>query len=95
MACRPKSSPAPVCAIFGAIISVLISVVYGATAGYLGGRIDNVMMRTVDILLSVPFIFLVIIINVALGGTLEIRLSTAGGTVVEARLPVRGEVVAQ
>jgi oligopeptide transport system permease protein len=56
---------------FGAIVSVLISVVYGATAGYLGGRTDNVMMRTVDILLSVPFIFLVIIINVALGDWLN------------------------
>ena len=55
---------------FGAIVSVLISVLYGATAGYLGGRIDNVMMRIVDILLSVPFIFLVIIINVMLGDLL-------------------------
>ena len=52
---------------FGAIISVLISVVYGATAGYLGGRIDDFMMRTVDVLLSVPFMFLVILINVTLG----------------------------
>lgn len=52
---------------FGAIISVLISVVYGATAGYLGGRIDDLMMRAVDILLSVPFMFLVILINVTLG----------------------------
>jgi oligopeptide transport system permease protein len=51
---------------FGALISVLISVVYGATAGYLGGRIDDLMMRFVDILLSVPFMFLVIMINVSL-----------------------------
>lgn len=51
----------------GAITSVLISVVYGATAGYLGGRTDDLMMRFVDILLSVPFMFLVIMINVCLG----------------------------
>lgn len=51
----------------GALISVLISVVYGATAGYLGGRVDDLMMRFVDILLSVPFMFLVIMINVSLG----------------------------
>ncbi len=52
---------------FGAIVSVLISVIYGATAGYLGGWVDNWMMRAVDILLSVPFMFLVILINVGLG----------------------------
>ncbi len=52
---------------FGALASVLISVVYGAAAGYLGGRIDDLMMRLVDILLSVPFMFLVILINVTLG----------------------------
>ena len=51
---------------FGALISVLISVIYGATAGYLGGRIDDVMMRSVDILLSLPFIFLAILIKVVL-----------------------------
>lgn len=58
---------------FGAIASVLISVVYGATAGYLGGRIDDLMMRFVDILLSVPFMFLVIMINISLGDTLGMR----------------------
>ena len=52
---------------FGALVSVLISVLYGATAGYLGGRIDDLMMRSVDVLLSVPFIFLAIVVNVMLG----------------------------
>lgn len=51
---------------FGALVSVLISVTYGSTAGYLGGRIDDVMMRAVDILLSLPFIFLAILIKVTL-----------------------------
>jgi oligopeptide transport system permease protein len=54
-------------AFFGAIVSVAISVVYGATAGYLGGRIDQFMMRAVDILLSLPYVMLVIVINVVLG----------------------------
>ena len=45
-------------------VSLLIGVMYGATAGYLGGRIDNVMMRFVDILYSLPFIFFVIILMV-------------------------------
>lgn len=54
-------------AFFGALISVAISVVYGATAGYLGGRTDQIMMRLVDILLSLPYVMLVIVINVGLG----------------------------
>ncbi len=37
---------------------------YGATAGYLGGRIDGLMMRVVDVLYSLPFIFFVIILMV-------------------------------
>jgi oligopeptide transport system permease protein len=43
-------------------VSLVIGVTYGAIAGYLGGRIDNAMMRFVDILYSVPFIFVVIFI---------------------------------
>ena len=41
-------------------VSLVIGVSYGATAGYLGGRIDNFMMRLVDMLYSIPFIFIVI-----------------------------------
>ena len=51
---------------FGAIVSVFLSVGYGATAGYLGGRVDDLMMRAVEILLSLPFIFLAILIKVVL-----------------------------
>ncbi|HVO02150.1 MAG TPA: ABC transporter permease subunit [Candidatus Cybelea sp.] len=51
---------------FAAFVSVLISVIYGATAGYLGGRIDDLMMRAVDVLLALPFIFLAILIKVVL-----------------------------
>jgi oligopeptide transport system permease protein len=46
------------------LVSLLIGVLYGATAGYLGGRTDNLMMRAVDILYSLPFIFFVIILMV-------------------------------
>ena len=46
------------------IVSLLIGVVYGATAGFFGGRIDELMMRFVDILYSLPFIFFVIILMV-------------------------------
>ena len=44
------------------MVSLVIGVIYGATAGYLGGRIDALMMRFVDVLYSIPFIFLVIIL---------------------------------
>ncbi|MCZ6597473.1 MAG: ABC transporter permease [Planctomycetota bacterium] len=42
------------------LCSLLIGVTYGALSGLLGGRIDNVMMRIVDVLYSLPFIFVVI-----------------------------------
>jgi oligopeptide transport system permease protein len=46
------------------LVSLLIGVAYGATAGYVGGRIDALMMRFVDLLYSLPFIFFVIILMV-------------------------------
>src|SRR6185369_4272840 len=46
------------------LVSLMIGVMYGATAGYLGGRADTLMMRLVDILYSLPFVFFVIILMV-------------------------------
>ena len=48
-------------------VSLVIGVTYGATAGFLGGRVDNVMMRIVDILYSLPFMFFVILLMVFFG----------------------------
>jgi oligopeptide transport system permease protein len=45
-------------------VSLVIGVLYGATAGYIGGRLDGLMMRIVDVLYSLPFIFFVIILMV-------------------------------
>ncbi len=42
------------------LVSLVIGVSYGAIAGYLGGAVDDVMMRFVDVLYSVPFLFVVI-----------------------------------
>lgn len=39
------------------IVSVIIGITYGATAGFLGGRVDSIMMRIVDILYALPFMF--------------------------------------
>lgn len=44
------------------LVSLMIGVSWGAIAGYLGGKVDSIMMRIVDILYSVPFIFVVIFI---------------------------------
>ena len=48
-------------------VSLVIGVIWGATAGYLGGRVDEIMMRLVDVLYSLPFIFFVILLMVAFG----------------------------
>jgi peptide/nickel transport system permease protein/oligopeptide transport system permease protein len=46
----------------GAVVSLVIGVIWGAVAGYLGGRWDNLMMRIVDILYSLPSIIFVIVL---------------------------------
>ena len=51
----------------GAFIAVVVGTLYGATAGYLGGRIDSAMMRLVDILMSVPYMFVLILLLVVFG----------------------------
>ena len=53
-----------VVAIVSSIVSLVIGVVYGAIAGYAGGRLDSVMMRLVDTLYALPFIFFVILLMV-------------------------------
>jgi oligopeptide transport system permease protein len=47
-------------ALVATLVSLVIGVSYGATSGYLGGWVDNLMMRVVDVLYTVPFIFIVI-----------------------------------
>lgn len=48
--------------IISTLVSLLIGVSYGAIAGYVGGRVDNVMMRVVDVLYSLPYIIIVIVL---------------------------------
>jgi oligopeptide transport system permease protein len=48
--------------VLGAFVAVLIGTLYGATSGYIGGRTDRIMMRLLEILYSVPFMFLVIVL---------------------------------
>ena len=47
----------------GTFVSVVIGTVYGLVAGHFGGRIDDVMMRVVDFMYAIPYMFLVILIT--------------------------------
>lgn len=54
--------------IISTIVSLIVGVSYGAVAGYLGGSIDNIMMRIVDIIYAIPYILIVIVLLQAFGG---------------------------
>jgi oligopeptide transport system permease protein len=49
--------------VLATLVSLLIGVTWGAIAGYAGGRTDEAMMRTVDVLYTLPYIFIVIILS--------------------------------
>ena len=53
--------------LIGAGIAVIVGTIYGAVAGYVGGRTDQFMMRLVDILMSIPFMFVLILMLVVFG----------------------------
>ncbi|YBV94149.1 ABC transporter permease subunit (plasmid) [Phyllobacteriaceae bacterium JZ32] len=53
--------------LLASLVSLGIGVFYGAISGYVGGQVDNVMMRLVEILYSLPFVFLVVVLVVFFG----------------------------
>lgn len=48
--------------VLGALVAVLLGTLYGAASGFLGGKVDRVMMRLLEILYGIPFMFLVILL---------------------------------
>jgi oligopeptide transport system permease protein len=48
--------------ILGALVAVIIGTLYGAASGFIGGRVDRVMMRMLEILYAIPFMFFVIVL---------------------------------
>lgn len=64
--------------IVGAVISVIVGTIYGAVSGYAGGRTDSIMMRIVDILLSIPFMFVIILLLVMFGRSLVMLFAGIG-----------------
>jgi oligopeptide transport system permease protein len=75
-------------------VSLVIGVIWGATAGYLGGRVDQIMMRIVDVLYALPFIFFVIILMVVFGRNLILIFVAIGAVewLTMARI-VRGQTI--
>ena len=59
-------------------ISIIIGVLWGTLSGYLGGKTDELMMRTVDILYSLPFILIVILLTVVFGPNIYLLFATLG-----------------
>jgi peptide/nickel transport system permease protein len=77
-----------------AFIGIVIGMLWGAIAGLAGGVVDSIMMRVVDVFLSIPFLFIVLIVAVRYGASV-LGLAVIIGAftwLVPARL-VRGEVL--
>nr|WP_316626961.1 ABC transporter permease subunit [uncultured Brevundimonas sp.] len=76
-------------------VSLTIGVSWGAVAGYFGGRIDAVMMRIVDVLYSLPFMFFVITLMVVFGRNIFLIFVALGAVewLTMARI-VRGQTMA-
>ncbi|HEY2708181.1 MAG TPA: ABC transporter permease subunit [Caulobacteraceae bacterium] len=75
-------------------VSLVIGVAWGATAGYLGGVVDEAMMRIVDVLYSLPYIFFVIILMVTFGSNFILLFVAIGAVewLTMARI-VRGQTL--
>jgi oligopeptide transport system permease protein len=80
--------------LLAAVVAATIGTVYGAVASYAGGMVDTVMMRAVDILYALPYMFLVIILVTILGKSLGLVFLALGavGWLLTARI-VRGQVL--
>jgi peptide/nickel transport system permease protein len=79
---------------FAALVAIVIGTLYGAISGLIGGFVDAVLMRFVDMLLSIPFLLIVLVLATKYNGTV-VRLSLVLGVfswLAPARL-VRGEVL--
>jgi oligopeptide transport system permease protein len=75
-------------------VALLIGVVWGATAGFIGGRVDAFMMRTVDVLYALPFTIFIILLTVIFGSSMLLLFLAIGAVewLTMARI-VRGQVL--
>ncbi len=65
-------------ALVATCVSMIIGITYGSISGFIGGKVDNVMMRIVDILYSLPFMFLVILMMVVFGKSIYLIFIAIG-----------------
>ncbi|MGN0626817.1 MAG: ABC transporter permease [Oscillospiraceae bacterium] len=65
---------------FASIIVLIIGVIYGSISGYIGGKVDLIMMRIVDIIYSLPDMLMVILLSVVLN---EVLVFKAGSTLAK------------
>ncbi|OUS12020.1 peptide ABC transporter permease [Gammaproteobacteria bacterium 53_120_T64] len=74
-------------------VALLIGVIYGTVAGYMGGRVDAAMMRLVDILYALPFMIFIILLMVIFGRNILLLFLAIGAVewLTMARI-VRGQV---
>ncbi len=59
-------------------VALIIGVTYGAVSGFVGGNLDNLMMRFVDLLYSLPFVFFVILLVVFFGNNIVLIFIAVG-----------------
>jgi oligopeptide transport system permease protein len=85
--------------IISTLVSLLIGIAYGATAGYLGGHVDDLMMRIVDVLYAIPYMMVIIVLLAFFGrqsplGQLFLLFAALGAVswLTMARI-VRGQVI--
>ena len=81
--------------VIATVVSLIIGVAWGATAGYVGGRTDQFMMRFVDVMYAMPFIFFVILLNMVFGRNIFMIFLAIGAVewLTMARI-VRGQTIA-
>jgi len=65
-------------ALVATLVSIVIGVTYGAVAGYVGGRVDQAMMRFVDIMYALPYILFVILLMVIFGRNVYLLFAAIG-----------------
>ncbi|TPJ28345.1 ABC transporter permease subunit [Mesorhizobium sp. B2-7-2] len=76
------------------VVAGVIGVIYGATAGFSGGKVDEVMMRIVDVLYSLPFIFFVIMLVVFFGRNFVLMFLAVGAVLwLDMARIVRGQAL--
>ncbi len=80
--------------LLAALVSFFIGVTWGATAGFLGGVVDNIMMRIVDVMYGLPFMILVILLISVFGQSMLLLFIAIGAIrwLTMARI-VRGQVI--